>query len=70
MNFLKDNLKNDNDIIVTFNIAAYAKPESGVNFTHSCVFDSIAAKNKNINKIFICLGECYHKLFSFEQKCI
>lgn len=46
-NFLIENLKNGNDIIVSFNMAAYARPESGVNYGHSCIVDSITIK-KNI----------------------
>jgi hypothetical protein len=46
--FLIENLKNGNDIIVSFNIAAYARPESGVNYVHSCIIDSITAKSENV----------------------
>jgi hypothetical protein len=47
-NFLCENLKCGNDIIVSFNVAAYAKPGSGVNYGHSCVIDSVMVKNKNV----------------------
>lgn len=46
--FLSENLKAGNDIIVSFNMAAYAKPESGVNYGHSCVIDAVAEKKDGV----------------------
>lgn len=64
--FLSENLENGNDIIVSFNMAAYAKPESGVNYVHSCVIDSLTIKNK---KVIITLGDpafSHRKYFDIE----
>lgn len=47
--FITNNLQAGNDIIVSFNMAAYAKPESGVNYGHSCLVCAIrSAKNETI----------------------
>jgi hypothetical protein len=65
-NFLCENLKAGNDIIVSFNMAAYAKPGSGVNYGHSCVIDSITTKNKNV---IVTLGDpaySHRKFFDIE----
>lgn len=65
-NFLCENLKNGNDIIVSFNIAAYAKSGSGINYGHSCIIDSITTKNKNI---IVSLGDpaySHRKFFDIE----
>ncbi|MFH0988323.1 MAG: hypothetical protein V1763_03040 [Parcubacteria group bacterium] len=43
--FLQENIKQGNDIIVSFNMAAYANPTSGVNYVHSCVIDSVIEKD-------------------------
>lgn len=53
-NFLCKNLKCGNDIIVSFNVAAYANPESGANYAHSRVVSAVAVKNK---KVIVTLGD-------------
>ena len=65
-NFLKENLKNGNDIIVSFNVAAYAKPGSGISYGHSCVVDSITKINR---KVIVTLGDpaySHRKFFDIE----
>lgn len=52
--FLADNLSAGNDIIVTFNVAAYAKPGSGVNYGHACIIDSLKINGK---KAVVILGD-------------
>ena len=60
--FLCQNMQEGNDTIVTFNVAAYANPKSGINYVHSCVIDSLAFKNK---KTIVTLGdpEYLHRKF-------
>lgn len=64
--FLCENLKNGNDIIVTFNTASSAKPGSGINYVHSCVIDSVTTKKQGV---IVTLGDpayTHRKLFGIE----
>lgn len=64
--FLSDNLESGNDIIVSFNMAAYAKPERGVNYVHSCVIDSIKIRDRSV---IVTLGDpafSHRKFFDIE----
>lgn len=56
--FISDNLKDGNDIIVSFNVAAIARPESSVNYVHSVVVSSISIRN---NKTIVTLGDPSYK---------
>jgi hypothetical protein len=64
--FLCEHLKTGNDIIVSYNVAAYAKPGSGVKYVHSCIVDSVTSNKKDV---IVTLGDpaySHRKFFDIE----